>query len=263
MARRPRQPDIWKAAKRFLTAAPKAAEKAARQAVRNLRRDGREAIEASEAWIESAETAIDNALRASSDYVRVSPKQAQAMGLAPKSRPYVLKGIRNPTKTQTITHRAYQTKVAREHGFANPEAMTEARRQRALAYKNISAESAAEKNKKIAFDKRAEKLRAKISEDFSRGLRVENQSYEYSTIPEKRRKRHGANKGYWFSKSGRQSGREISEYIIGLRERRLQGDRNLEMWEYKMLKDYARYYKDRELEATFNYPPSFGVRDAA
>jgi co-chaperonin GroES (HSP10) len=82
-----------------------------------------------------------------SDYRRLSPDENEKAGFTRKARRYVLKSVRRITRrTDTLTARRYETlRTQQEYGLASPEIATQARRDKALAYKSAQQEQAATK----------------------------------------------------------------------------------------------------------------------
>jgi hypothetical protein len=172
------------------------------------------------------------------DFVRLTPEQNVKLGLSPKARHYVPKGVKRVTKaTPTISARQYETKRTRERFGLTPEQATEARRQGAILY--VSADQR-ERVAKAAITREENRVVAEIKRMRAAGRNVPSKS------PDKRR--HGR----FHSVTP-----DTERLYLDIRRRKLAGEL-IPDGEWHWFIDYARQFKDPRYELLRGSPGAFG-----
>jgi hypothetical protein len=172
-----------------------------------------------------------------SDFIRLTPQQNAKLGLSPKARHYVIKGVRITKATPTISARQFETKRASELFGLTPERATQARRHGAVSYASADQRH---RVAKAAITREENKVVAAIKKLRSSGQAVPSNS------PDKRR--HG-------------TFHPVSEHAEGryraIRRRKLAGE-HIPDGEWQWFIDYARRLKDPQYELLRGSPAAFG-----
>lgn len=172
-----------------------------------------------------------------SDFIRLTPQQNAKLGLSPKARHYVIKGVRITKATPTISARQFETKRASELFGFTPEEATQARRHGAVSY---SSADQRERVAKAAITREENKVVAAIKKMRASGETVPSNSPD--------RRRHGTL-------------HPVSEHAEGryraIRRRKLAGE-HIPDGEWQWFIDYARRLKDPQYELLRGSPAAFG-----
>jgi hypothetical protein len=172
-----------------------------------------------------------------SDFIRLTPQQNAKLGLSPKARHYVIKGVRITKATPTISARQFETKRASELFGFTPEEATRARRHGAVSY---SSADQRERVAKAAITREENKVVAAIKKMRASGETVPSNSPD--------RRRHGTL-------------HPVSEHAEGryraIRRRKLAGE-HIPDGEWQWFIDYARRLKDPQYELLRGSPAAFG-----